>query len=110
MLGRKELADLELQKQALLLESGLNRVTLQAEFQSLRSAGAWVTGASRELAPLMAVLAPLAGFLLVRKSRRSQGWLSRLLALAKWVPPVYRLWKSVFASGSEPKAQTPGTA
>jgi hypothetical protein len=109
MLGGKELANLELQKQTLLLESGLNRVTLQAEFQSLRSAGAWVAGASRELAPLMAVLAPLAGFLLVRKGRRSASWLRRLLALVKWVPPVYRLWKSISASRAEPEARTPAT-
>jgi len=63
MLGRKELANLDLQKQALLLESGLNRVALQAEVQSLRSSTAWVsnvTSASRRLAPLLVVLAPLA--------------------------------------------------
>ena len=107
MLGHKELANLDLQKQALLLESGLNRVTLQAEFQSLRSAGAWVTGASRELAPLLAILATLAGFLLARKSRRSESWLSRLLALAKWVPPLYRLWMSISAGRGEPEARTP---
>jgi hypothetical protein len=107
MLGGKELANLDQQKQALLLESGLNRFTLQAEFQSLRSTGAWVSGASRELAPLLAVLAPLAGFLLVRKARRSESWLRRLLALAKWVLPVYRLWKSFSASRGEPEARTP---
>ena len=107
MLGRKELANLDLQKQALLLESGLNRVTLQAEFQSLRSVSAWVTGASRELAPLLAVLALLAGFLLARGSRRSDSRLSRLMALAKWVVPLYRLWKSVSPRWSEPEAGKP---
>jgi hypothetical protein len=107
MLGGKELANLDLQKQALLLESGLNRVTLQAEFQDLRSASVWVTSASRELAPLLAVLAALAGFRLARKSRRSESWLSRLLALAKWVPPLYRLWKSISPRWSEPQAGKP---
>ena len=107
MLGRKELANLDLQKQALLLESGLNRFTLQAEFQNLRSVSAWMTGASRELAPLLAVLATLAGFLLARKSRRSESWLNRLLALAKWVPPLYRLWKSISPLWSEPEAGKP---
>ena len=69
MLGRKELASLETQKQVLLLESGLNRLTLQAEFRSLRSATAWVSdvaSASRELAPFLMVLAPIAGFLFAR--------------------------------------------
>jgi hypothetical protein len=110
MLGRKELANLDLQKQALLLESGLNRVALQAEVQSLRSSTAWVsnvTSASRGLAPLMVVLAPLAGFLLARRSRRSNSWLSRLMALAKWAVPLYRLWKSFSARRSEPEAGTP---
>ena len=110
MLGRKELANLDLQKQALLLESGLNRVALQAEIQSLRSATAWVsdvTSASRELAPLLVVLAPLAGFLLARGSRRPDSWLSRLMTLAKWVAPLYRLWKSFSARRSEPEAGKP---
>jgi hypothetical protein len=110
MLGGKELANLDLQKQALLLESGLNRVTLQAEVQSLRSATAWVSdvsSTSRELAPLLVVLAPLAGFFLVRGSRRQDSWLSRLMALAKWVAPLYRLWKSFSASRGEPEAGTP---
>ncbi len=110
MLGRKELASLDQQKQVLLLESGLNRVTLQAEVQSLRSATAWVsgvTGASRKLAPLLTVLAPLAGFLLARGSRRPDSWLSRLMTLAKWVPPLYRLWESFSARRSEPKAGKP---
>jgi hypothetical protein len=110
MLGRKELADLDLQKQALLLESDLNRVTLQAEVQSLRSATAWVndvTSASRGLAPLLVVLAPLSGFLLARGSRRSDSWLRRLMALAKWVAPLYRLWKSFSARRSGPEAGTP---
>ena len=57
MLGRKELANLDQQKQALLAESELNRIALQADVQSLRSATAWVnevTSASRQLAPLLA--------------------------------------------------------
>jgi hypothetical protein len=107
MLGREELARLDQQKQVLLLESGLNRLTLQAEFQSLHSATAWVRdvkGASRELAPLLIVMAPLAGFMMARRSRRPDSWLSRLMTMAKWVAPLYRLWKSVSARRSEPEA------
>ena len=106
MLGRKELTNLDLQKQALVLESRLNRFALQAEVQSLRSATSWVndvTGASRELAPLLVVLAPIAGFLLARGSRRSDSWLSRLMAMAKWAVPLYRLWKSFSGHRSEPE-------
>ena len=107
MLGRTELASLDQQKQVLLRESELNRVMFEREVRSLRSATAWVrdvTSASRELAPLLVVLAPLAGFLVVRGSRRKNSWLSRLMALAKWGAPLYRLWKSVSARRSEPEA------
>ena len=110
MLGRKELASLDQQKQALLAESELNRIALQADVQSLHSATAWVnevTSASRELAPLLVILAPLAGFFLARGSRRSDSWLSRLMALAKWGAPLYRLWKTFSARRSEREAGTP---
>jgi hypothetical protein len=110
MLGQKELVSLELQKQALLLESGLNRVALQAEIQRLHSATAWVSdvaGASRELTPLLVVLAPLAGFLFARRSRRPDSWLSRVAALAKWVGPLYRLWRSFAARRSKAESEEP---
>jgi cytochrome b561 len=107
MLGRKELASLDQQKQVLLLESGLNRLTFQAEARSLRSASAWmrdVTGASRGLAPLLMLIAPLAGFLVARRSRRPNSWFSRLMAVAKWAAPLYRLWKSISARRGTPEA------
>ena len=110
MLGRKELAKLDRQKQTLVLESDLHRLALRAEIQSLHSATAWMgeaTSLSRELSPLLVVLAPLAGFLLARGSRRADSWLSRLITLAKWVAPLYRLWKSFTARRGEPDAGTP---
>ena len=108
MLGRKELVTLDQQRQVLLLASGLNRLTLQAEFQHLRSATAWVrevTGASKQMAPLLSVLAPLVGFLLARNSRRQGSRFGRLMAVAKWVGPLYRLWKGVSAIRREPEAR-----
>ena len=112
MLGRKELAKLELQKEALLLESGLNRLACQADFQNLRSATAWVSEvaqASRGLSPLLLVLAPFAGFLLARGSRQSDSWLSRIMAAARWIGPLYGLWKS-FSATREPQADAGETA
>ena len=108
MLGRKELDKLSLEKQALLLESGLNRLALQAEMQNLRSSTAWlseVTRVSKEAKPLLLVLAPIAGFLLARGSRRSDSWCSRVAAAAKWIGPVYQLWRSFSSSR---KAAEPG--
>jgi hypothetical protein len=110
MLGGKELAQLDLQKQALLAESGLNRVALEAEIQHLHSATAWVTdlsNPSRGLTLLLAALTPVVGFLLARGSRRSDSWLGRMLELAKWMPPLYRLWKSVSSRMREPEADKP---
>ena len=96
MLGREELDKLDLQKQALLVQSGLNRVALQAEIRSLRAATSWVreaTSVSRELSPLLVLLAPLAGFLVARGPRRRSSWLSRVVTAVKWVEPLYGLWK-----------------
>jgi hypothetical protein len=107
VLGRKELDKLNLHKQSLLLESSLNRLALQAELQNLRSATAWVsevTHASRGLSPLLLLLAPLAGFLLARGSRQSDSWLSRIVAAARWVGPLYRLWRG-FSASREPQAE-----
>ena len=112
MLGRKELAKLDLQKQALLLESGLNRVALQAEIRHLRSATAWMGEAasvSRKLTPLLIFLAPLAGFLLATSSFRAGSWLGRVVNLGKWASRLYRVWKSFTGLRSKPEAEEPAT-
>ena len=96
MLGRKELDKLNLQKQALLLASSLNRATLQAEIRSLRSATAWVrevSSVSRELTPWLTFLAPVAGFLVARRARHSARWFGWVATAVKWVGPLYGLWK-----------------
>ena len=110
MFGRRELDKLSLQKQALLLESGLNRVALQAEIRSLRSAATWVreaTSVSRELTPLLALLAPLAGFLVARSARRSDSWLSRIVTMVKWIAPLYGLWRRFAPGRKEAEAGKP---
>jgi len=108
VLGREGLDKLSLEKQALVLESGLNRLALQAEFQHLRSATGWLREATRgahEAKPLLLVLAPIAGFLLARISRRPDSWSNRVAAALKWIAPLYQLWKS-FSSGR--KGAEPG--
>jgi hypothetical protein len=110
VLGREELDKLNLQKQALLLESSLNRAALQAELRSLRSARTWVTEAgrlSRELKPLLVLLAPLAGFFVARGVRRSGSWLSRVVTAVKWMGPLYGLWKRFAPGQREAEADTP---
>jgi len=108
MVGRKELARLDVQKQALLLESSLNRVALQAEVRHLRSATAWMGEAatvSRELTPLLVFLAPLAGLLLATGSYRAGTWLSRALNIGKWLARLYRVWKSFTGQRRKPEAE-----
>jgi hypothetical protein len=96
MLGREDLDKLAAQKQALLVESSLNRLALQAEAQNFRSATAWLRAAgdgAGKFRPLLFVLAPVAGFLLARVARRRASWLSQGLAAARWLGPLYGLWK-----------------
>jgi hypothetical protein len=104
--GRQELDQLALEKQVLVAESGVNRLAVQAELQNLRSATAWVSGVARwpRKPGLLLVLAPLAGFLLARVSRREDSRFKRVLAVAKWIGPLYRLWKSFSASRKEAEA------
>jgi hypothetical protein len=97
-------------KQALLLESGLNRLALQAEIQRLRAVTTWAgeaTRASRHLAPLVLLLAPLAGFLVARRGHRSHSWLGRLAAAIRWIAPLYRIWKILSPARSEAPAERP---
>jgi hypothetical protein len=108
--GREELARLALEKQALVAESDLYRLTVQVELQNLRSAADWVNEATRwprKLGPLLTLLAPLAGYLLARGSRRPASWFSRLAAAAKWLGPLYTLWKSFSISGTAPEPGEP---
>jgi hypothetical protein len=105
--GRKELNKLDLEKQTLVAESGLHRLSLQVELQNLRTATAWINEAGRwpqKAGPLLIVLAPLAGFLLTRISRRPDSWFNRLSAAAKWIAPLYTLWKGFSASRKEAEA------
>ena len=97
MFGRQELEQLRLQKQALVLESSLNRYALRAEYQELRRAAAWISNAARsprQFTPLLVVLAPLAGFLVARSLRRPESLFKRLVSAAKWIGPLYSLWRS----------------
>jgi hypothetical protein len=107
--GRQERNHLALQKQALLLQSAANRLELQAELQQPRSATAWMSraaGAPRRFTPGLVLLGALGGFLVVRTFRRPDSWLSRLAALAKWIGPIYSLWRH-FSAGTKRELSAP---
>jgi hypothetical protein len=109
MFGRGDLEQLRLQKQALLVESSLNRHALVLEIDALRSSAARLSNAvraPRRLAPLLMVLAPLAGFFAVRSVRRPVSLLSNLTKAAKWIGPAYSLWKG-FAAARKQGSEAP---
>ena len=98
MFGRNEIVRLELQKQALVLESGLRRLELQEEVQNFRSALAGIGRLGKKGAPFLMLLAPVAGFLLARGVRQQpMTWLGRLTKLTKFIGPAYALWRSFSA-------------
>ena len=104
MLGGKELEQLSMQKQALVLESSLNRHALISEIAELRSAAARVSNAVRapqRFAPLLMLLAPLAGFFAFRAARQPVSLITRVAKLAKWIGPAYSLWKGFSAARSQ---------
>jgi hypothetical protein len=103
MPGRETLGELALRKKALILESELNRLTLQAEYQKVR-AGIKGWGAGNQ-SGWWWLLAPVAGFFAVHMLRRPDSLLHRVVSLLKWLPPVWTIWKN-FCNGSMPKGPT----
>ena len=99
MLGGKEITKLNLQKQALVLESSLNRLKMQAEWEHLHSSTAQLAGAGRKRAPLLLLLAPIAGFFLARgaKSSKPSSWFGWITTGMKLIGPAVALWKSFSA-------------
>lgn len=92
MAGRETLSELALRKQALVLESELNRLTLQTECQNVR-AGIKGLGAGNS-SGWWWLLAPVAGFFAIRLFRRPDAAARPLMSLLKWLPSVWTLWKT----------------
>ena len=94
---------LELRKQALLLESDLNRLTLRAECERLLEAAGHVQELRRQIKPWTMVLAPLAGVALalgLRRARSGVGLLAKALVIA---PSLIGIWRAFFAPSNELK-------
>jgi hypothetical protein len=101
VLGGKELERLNAQKLALVAESDLNRLALQADVHNLYYAAGRLKdtlGWRGKITPLLLVLGPLAGLLFRRGAARPASWLSRAMTAAKWVSPLLSLWRG-FAGG-----------
>ena len=101
MLGGKELEQLALQKQALLVESNLNRRALVAELGALRLAGTRLSNAIAapgRLLPVLMGLAPVVGFFTARGLRRPVSFITRVTKLVKWVGPAISLYRTLSAA------------
>lgn len=112
MFGREAITELQLRKQALVIESDLNRLALQTEWQRVRAATDWISQAGQlvqKVNPWLAVLAPLLGVLTARTLQREGGVVGRVLGLLKWVRPLLALWQSFRAAPPpEGEAKPPG--
>ncbi len=100
MSGRREMTEVELRKQALLLESQLNRLALGAEWGQLRGALSWVgyvKEAQRRMRPWLWRLARVAIALVARRFRGREsnpGFWGRAIELVLGLIELRRAWAS----------------
>jgi hypothetical protein len=89
----------------------MNRIALQTELDNLRHAVAWISDASRwqrKATPLLLVLAPLAGFLLGKRSGQTSSWFKSVVSVVKWIGPLYQLWRSFSSGRAQAEAEQQG--
>ena len=104
MFGREELAELQLRKRALVIESDLNRLALRTEWERVCAATEWITHIARcwrQANPWLALIAPLAGVLTARTMRGKGGIVTRLLGMLKYIQPLMTIWRSVMGAPAE---------
>jgi hypothetical protein len=95
------LDQLRLRKQALLLESALNRFELGREVEIVRGHLTWLddpVGAARENSPLLLMLAPVAGVLASSLLHRSPPGRPKLNVFLDCLRVGWPLWRQ-FAAG-----------
>jgi hypothetical protein len=110
MVGREALDELQARKRALVLESSLNRLALQADWEDVRAAAGWMGSASRafrQVRPWLLLLAPLAGLLVARASGQPRGLFRRLLSVLRWVRPLLGAWGGLKGVLAEVRSQPP---
>jgi hypothetical protein len=106
MVAGQRLTELRLRKEALLLESDLNRLALRAEWEHLRAWAGWtnrLAGIRNSVRPWAGLLAPAAGLALALGLRRRSGWLGFLSRAATVIGPLLQLWRTHGAPPNEPQ-------
>ncbi len=95
MVGPTPGEQLRLRKQALILESELNRLSLATEWRRVQAAAAWVGEAKRlgqRARTWWPVLAPLLGMLIARRLRRTNPGVDRAGSLLNALAAGCSLW------------------
>jgi hypothetical protein len=99
MVGKRERDRLRLRKQALILESEINRHLLATEWRKTQSATAWVGEAARwgqRARAWWPLVVPALGALVGRCFRRTAAPpVGRARSLLSWLTWGYSLWKQV---------------
>jgi hypothetical protein len=101
MVGKGERERLRLRKQALILESGVNRCALANEWRQVQAATAWVEEAKRwgqHARAWWPVAVPVLGAVAGWCFRRSAPAASRTGSLLKWAALAYSLWRQFGAT------------
>ena len=93
MAGKENLTELSLRKQALIVESELNRLTLRVEIDQLRAAAAGI-GRGAKAGGWLSLLAPLAGIWFMRRFRRRESAPDRTTSVLRSLLSLYALWKN----------------
>jgi hypothetical protein len=115
MFGSEELTRLRNQKEALVVESSINRLSLLSETQQLKLATVRMkerVAGPRWLAPLLLIVPAIAGFAMVRARRghrQRASLIGRIATVGKFAFPAYRLWRSL-AKRREPARESPKPA
>lgn len=90
------MSELDLRKQALLAESGLNRLALRGEVRCLRAGvGRWTGVGWRSVGPWLAVAAPVAGWLVARGFGRPAGLGPLAVRAVAVLPALVQVWRAV---------------
>jgi len=110
MLGRKEMKELALRRQELVIQSQLNRLALRAELQNVETAlepARRLIASAEAVRPWMMLLAPLAGIVASRGLHSTGGIISKAVGLLKWIKPLTALWKRFNKSSGPAETQQP---
>jgi hypothetical protein len=107
MAGRTEREELRIRKQALILESGMNRRLLQTQWRELQEATAWlgeVRRLGRGARTWLPLLAPLAGWLALRGRKHSAPLANRTGSLLSWIEIARSIWNGLAAHAKRDQA------